>query len=778
MKTFLKNTILLAGTILLLIPLSACGSEPTREASPVVPATGTALPMTAPGVETTVEPTIEPTPLEPQLTGISINGDASDWADYPVTKEEPLGDGEDGVLDFGDLHLFRNRDAVYLMVELPDGQAGFEELSLMFMLADRFLHVNWDGSSRNGYLASETLDHQDFTGLGSTGYSAIALGDVLEARIDLRDLGNPEELALNVINVHTGECCTPPAWHPADSIEQIRDIPLVDEVDPPELLARVPSFVLEDWMQLPDGWHVERLFSPPLPDINQITKSRDGTVFVELGLFTGSIVSVDPQNGQVNTVLDLLWDPDRTTGIAGGPRDTVFVVVRNEVWQVSSDGSHEVWGAVQHGEGTHPTYYTDSGRLIGWKHANPTCVVEMLPDGSTQDLACGFSEIWDVVADADDTLYVSDWFTEQVTMVMPDGTRQVLADKTVFRDPIDLAFNPDGDLYMSYMADEPFWRLDPDTRRFTALNPALTKCAFHAADFVFADEARVIFMDPTWSMLTWADIRDDSSGVLVSNEGVNTRAAEIGPDGALYYATLGCRGDPPAQVYKVSQGLAPELVVDGLPDMVYDLSFAADGGLYIVAWSEGMPHTSIYYLPPGGSETQLIEDSQSMEVRDLSGLPNGNVIGWVHRTNRLVEFSPQGLVRELTFYPPEAIETFSIDYGNDGYLYGFAELARNNRKGPVVYRQLLRVDLESGATEVVYQKDIEKAQAGGSLDVASDGSMWVILFPDFELQRVMPDGTAEQIAVNLPVDSWRVSVDAAGDVYINTPSGIYRLYQE
>ncbi len=342
------------------------------------------------------------------MTEITIDGDPSDWADYPLTKDEPLGDSEGGVLDFGGLYLFRNRDAVYLMVELADGQDDFEALSFMFTQADRFQHVYWDGSSRNGDLATESLDYQDFTDLGSTGYSAIVLADVLEARIDLRDLGDPDELALNVVNVHTSECCTPPERHPADSIEQIGGIPLIDEVDPPELLARVPSFVLEDWMQLPGGWYVERLLSPPLSDINQFTKSRDGTTFVELGLFTGSIVTIDPQSGQVNMVLGLLWDPSRTTGIAGEPGDSVFVVVRNEIWQVSSDGSHEVWCTVLHGEGTHPTYYTDRGHLIGWKHANPTYVVEILPDGTAEQFAVNLPvDSWRVSVDAAGDVYIN-----------------------------------------------------------------------------------------------------------------------------------------------------------------------------------------------------------------------------------------------------------------------------------------------------------------------------------------------------------------------------------
>ncbi|MFZ5908959.1 MAG: hypothetical protein ACOYYU_02970 [Chloroflexota bacterium] len=704
---------------------------------------------------------------EPTITQITIDGDPSDWAERPILKDDPVGDNEVGTLDLTALYAFRNQNAIYLMLTVDDPISTFAEVNFIFRVGEKLINVSWKGHSKRAFMMAN--ERPDF--LGDTGYSIFVLGSVLEARIDLRDIGQAEDVELQTIDVMTG-----PPWSTADNFQQPLIVPTVHEADPSELLARIPPYVLADWMELPAGWQIENVFTPPLPDIFQLTASKNGTIYVEQHSFTSAISTIDPETGAVKRVIELPWEPGRTVGIAGGPGDTVFRVVRNEIWQIKPDGSHEVWGNVIFGEGTHPTYYAENGQLIGFKHGNPGCVIELLPDATTRDLACGFKEIWDVIADKDGTLYVSDWITGQVTRVNPDGSRQVLADKVIYRDPIDLGFNSAGELFMS-VADQPFQRWDSIEQKFIPLNGELTECAFHAADFEFAGDSRVLFIDPTWSMVTWADIDTTSSGVLIGNEGANTRASAIGPDNALYYATTGCRGNPPAQIMRVEPNKPPTVVVSDLPDSVFDLAFSPDGGMYLLTWEAGLANNSLYYVAPGSGKTELIPSPEDLDIRDIAVLSNGNMIGWVHRTNRLVEFSPQGYVKDILFNPPELIEIFSIDYAPDGYLYGFAELARGDRKGPMVYRQLLRIDLGTGKAKIIYQNDIERALAGGSLDVAPDGSFWIILFPDFEIYHILADGTATRIAKELPVDSWRVNVDNSGNVYFNSPSGIYRIYQ-
>jgi hypothetical protein len=700
------------------------------------------------------------------ITQITIDGDPADWAERLQLMEDPIGDNTAGTLDLIGLYGFQNRDAFYLMMPVADPTASFAEVNFIFRAGEKQINVSWKGQGNRAFMAQES---PDFALLGDTGYSRFVLGSVLEARIDLRDIGQTEDVHLDWIDVMTG-----PPWVPADNFQHPLIISTVNEADLPEWLIRIPSYALADWIELPDGWQIKNVFTPPLSDVFQLTASKNGTIYAEQHSFTSAISSIDPETGEVKRLIELPWEAGWTVGIAGGPGDTVFRVVRNEIWQIKPDGSYEVWGNVIYGEGTHPTFYTEDDQLIGFKHGNPVCVVELLPDGTTKDLACGFKEIWDVIADKEGALYVSDLVTGQVTRVAPDGSRQVMADKVIYRDPIDLGFNAAGDLFMS-VAIQPFLRWDPVEKKFTPLDGELTACAFHAADFEFAGDSKVLFMDPSWGMVTWADLDTNTSGVLVGNGGANTRASAIGPDDFLYYATTGCRGNPPAEIMRVKTGQSAEKVVGGLPDLVLDMAITPKGEIYIAANLSDQNKNPLYFLSPGSDQARAIALPESQDIRDIAVLPDGNLVGWVHRTNRLVVFNSQGFIKEITFNPPELIESLSMDTGPDGYLYGFAELARNNRKGPSVYRQLLRIDPATGQTKVVYQKDIDRALAGGTLDVASDGSFWIILFPDFEIYHVLTDGTATRVARELPVDSWRVNVDSSGGVYFNSPSGIYQM---
>jgi hypothetical protein len=728
-------------------------------------------PTTPARFESTVTESPTRTPETPSETQITIDGEPSDWATRPLLQSDPAGDSDTGILDLTGIYAFINHDALYLMVKMGDPKAEFKDIEIIIQAGNRQFLVSWDGE-RNVHLADIT---EGFTQLGYASYSKFVLGSVFEARIDLRDIGQVENLSIQAFNVMAGECCQPPAWHAADNFGGPLSPPVINEVDPPELLKRIPSYALADWMGLPAGWQVENIFAPPLPDVNQLAVSQSGVIYAIQSNFTLAISTIDPETGAIRRVLDFPWELWGPNSIAGGPGDTVFTVVRNEIWQIKPDGSHEVWGKVVFGEGTHPTFFTKSGQLIGFKYSNPTCVIELLPDATTRDIACGFQVIWDVIADDQGTLFVADWSTGQVVRVAPDGSRQVLAHEAIFRDTIDVGFNTAGKLFLSVF-DNPFQHWDPNINAFAPLSWDLTKCAYHAADFVFSGNSRVLFMDPTWGMVTWADLDTNSSGVLVPNNGVNTQAAAIGPDGAFYFATTGCRGKPPAQIMRLVPGSAPTVFISDLPDTVYDLAFAPDGGMYLDTWKDGLANTPLYYVAPGSQQAQLIPDSQNLTVRDIAVLPNGDMLGWVYRTNRLVEFSPQGYVKDIPFNPPEPIESFSIDYAPDGYLYGFAELARGNRQGPMIYRQLLRIDLKTGETRAIYQNDSRKDLAGGTLSAAPDGSLWLVLFPDFEIYRVLPDGTATRFATNLPTDSWTVKVDNRGDVYFTSPSGIYRIY--
>jgi hypothetical protein len=65
----------------------------------------------------------------------------------------------------------------------------------------------------------------------------------------------------------------------------------------------------------------------------------------------------------------------------------------------------------------------------------------------------------------------------------------------------------------------------------------------------------------------------------------------------------------------------------------------------------------------------------------------------------------------------------------------------------------------------------------GSFSVDSEGYIWWILNPDFLLYKVASLGAAELFAQNLPIDSGSAHRNSDGDLFLNTPEGIFRIWE-
>jgi sugar lactone lactonase YvrE len=481
---------------------------------------------------------------------------------------------------------------------------------------------------------------------------------------------------------------------------------------------------------------------------------------------------LNPDTREVIRILEVPWSG---AGLVGGPGESAFVPAYDMIWQVQPDGSYTVWGR---NPGPWPKNYTEDGRLLVAVYNDPTSVYELHPDGSLTKVAGGFSTITDIVASPDGTLFVSDNENQTITRINPDGTRLVLARNVVYRDPMDLGFDPSGQLYLNGGSPNKLSRVDPKGGGLTTMPVDMTQCTIHPADFVFINNSRVVAIDPTWGTLVWGDISTGEVGVFVSNDGANTRASGIGPSDIFYVGVDGCKGNPAGRILAIDPDGNKTIYLNNLPNHIHDMTITSDGGMYIKASDDYSAPSSLYYVPPGGGSVKVVQGGNAVGLSQITALPNGNVLGWFHRTNRLMELSPEGSVKEYTFYPPEAIEAFSMSMGPDGFLYGMAELARNGRRGPIVYRQLLRLDLATGETKVLYENDFHGALAGGTMTAGPDGTLWAILFPDSEIYRVLPDGTAELFAENLPIDTWTIRTNSAGTVYVTSPGGIYCFYQK
>jgi hypothetical protein len=121
---------------------------------------------------------------------------------------------------------------------------------------------------------------------------------------------------------------------------------------------------------------------------------------------------------------------------------------------------------------------------------------------------------------------------------------------------------------------------------------------------------------------------------------------------------------------------------------------------------------------------------------------------------------------------------FYIDVAPDGTVYAYCSEAARQQTGPVVERWVLRLDLENGSTETVFQFDREGCCVVGNLSADPQGVLWWLVDPENSIYRVTPGGDATLFAQNLGVDPVGVAVDRQGDVYFTSPGGIYRIYRE
>ncbi|MGD2148422.1 MAG: hypothetical protein PVH41_17140 [Anaerolineae bacterium] len=475
-------------------------------------------------------------------------------------------------------------------------------------------------------------------------------------------------------------------------------------------------------------------------------------------------------------MLDLLPETAASL-IIGGPEDTFFIVVDGEYRQGWPDGRHEVWGDIA--PGGLPLCYTKSGRTLGLSDGG-TAVAEFFPDGSSDTLLTGLQSAYDLVASDADTIFVSDITAGTLIRLNPDGTSSILA--TIAPDNTDLALDPGGDLYVNSAASG-FARVDLLTGQFTQMTAPNAECAVlrSPAEVVFDPSGRAVFASWVDNMITWVDLGAGEGGNAIHQPWANSNAADVGPDDALYVAVNGCGSSVPSQVVRFTAEGLNELYLDGLVGHVHGLAFDSSGGLYASLATQTT--SGVYYLAQGTTTLTLVPDSANLEIGSLAVEPTtGHVFGYRGKAQEdpalalVTEFSTEGMVDAHEVQLPRAPLDVLLDFAPDGTLYAFATEEARFMTGPEVDRWILALDLAQGTSQIVAQVNRVGCCPMGSFSVDDSGTIWWLLNPDFLLYQVHPAGQVELFASNLPVDAGYVNRNSTGDIFLNSPEGLYRLW--
>jgi hypothetical protein len=751
----MNNTVRMIVCVLLLgIFLMGCGSQ---EATPI--------PTQQPSASSTFTPTrVIPTPtatLEPpSVTNITIDGMAEDWADRQVVLEDPVGDAEEGFLDLTTGYAFVNQNALYLLVENVDPTAPFVHFDMQFEVDSRTLQISWGPQQQKGFLSDLTSG----TSIGEIDNSQFAFGPNLEGRVDLRDMGSPTSIKIAAINVMSGTCCDYLDWRAVEQWEP-KSIEMVNEVDPPRVVSQETMYVLARRYHLPAGFVAEPILEPPLPNLFDIAQSQSGVIYLHQVADQKGISTFDPETGAFTKILDL---PTENNGwLVDGPDDRVFIGVNNEVWLVSPDGSYEVWSEKEDGW---PTYYTIDERLLAVS-GDRTRILELLPDGSSQEIASGFEYIFDFVVNHAGSIFLTDFNRGDLIRIDPDGRQRVLANHIIDHDYIALYLDEAENLFI-FSPTIGLRQVDPDTGAFNQIALPATRCNLVGSVFVITEAEQALFVN-TQAQVVEVDLASGETRALLSNNGTWSWGMAIGPDDALYLGAYDCP-NLPSRIMRIQDDGTSDVFIDGLMGKVIDLKFSQLDDLYIATY-DGDYH--IYYLPNTGSELTEVQGAPDGISSVVIDQDNGHLLVAVWG-GRLFEYDPNSGWSERAMQFPKPVEEFFIDSAPDGTIYAYASELERQWTGPVVERWLLRLDLTSGTSEIIAQYDRQGCCTAGNLSVDPLGNIWWLLNPENLLFQVAPNGESVLFARNLPQDSPKAVADSQGDIYVSSILGVIRIHGE
>jgi WD40 repeat protein len=742
-------------------PTSTATSTPTQ--------TPTRTPAAPPTVTPT--PTSTPTPTEtstpPTETHIIIDGQADDWAGRPVLLDDPAGDAEEGFLDLTTGYAFVNQHAFYFMVEAVDPDAPFVLFEINWEAGSRPLQITWSPGQTEFQIYDWTSGSPIQSGWVSN--STIAFDEVLEARIDLDDLPSSENIRLTNIMVMVGSDSD---WRSADNWNPTAAPPVVAEKDPPIVHSEEDPYVLARHYNLPEGYLADNM-APASEYGIFFARSQNGTVYVLSRRIDIEpyVALFDTATGQQTRLLDL--PPGQLAGrIRGGPRDTAFVQVRNEVWQISPDGTYQIWGYSPHAIAL---VYSPDGRLLGTPcdpGSQRSSLVEIHKDGSTSVVASGFSDIFAAVVRSDGVIGLFDVGTGNTVRIDPDGSQHILSagvdpgeNRPLFLDMNELLYRGFG---------EDLVNIDWDTGALTTYpRDAYRPCVWNPSDYVFIQGNLLLMLG---DQTGWADLASGTNG-LYRFRGVDTFAVDIGPHGDLYIGTPGCGTAYPGQVLSYTAQGNSAVYVDNLPGGVWDITFDSEGGLYIATGANGTPNRLFYKAASDGALVE-IPDAPTGAILSLAVDPVSGYLLVTTGVSPILAYDFSGQVQSYSIeLPSEHMNELRLAVSPDGTIYAIATPDFHFSQN---YIWLLKINLDTGTSEVMAEL-LRETSGGGisNIDVDEQGIIWLLISPDSWLYRATSAGEVVLFAENLPIDTPGVAVNSqTGDIYFTHESGIYRIYRE
>jgi len=547
---------------------------------------------------------------------------------------------------------------------------------------------------------------------------------------------------------------------------------------PPQTPNESTSQDLAAELGFPEGYNAEFLLKPELLSPLLIAATSDDQLLVAEH-YGRRLLRIDPLTAEV----DFLYNLPRGgwNGLLSDGSDGAYLSIEGRlIAHIDKEGTYSVYS----NHDMTPAALGPNGEIYGYTKSD--VLVLQSKDEGPKTIATGFSMIADLVRDKEGNLYVSDWDMGTITRIKPDGTKQLLSSALNQKDPIDLGFSPDGTLYVDEGIGR-FSQIDIDTGSLKRIDWFGGSESIHPTDFAFLSNGKAYFVDPTHNNIMRVDLQKKEVELVIRGGG-NSRALDVGPDGAVY---IGDNNGYPfyrSRILRI-QNNSVEVYADNL-DAITDLSFAPNGNMFVTAKYLGEKReyrgSSVLLITPTHEVKTLVfwdrDTPGARTVWSISVDPKtGVAVAYDQGTGELISIDEEGKVSLLPNSFDFDTAFVYLDHALDGTLYATETNRKDLETGPLVERNIIRFD-ENGSPIIIAGFNHIGCCTTENIAIAPDGTIYVLSYKlegnDMSLWRITNDGEKILLSDKLPIDPLSVASDSEGNIYVACSAGLLRIWEQ
>ena len=175
---------------------------------------------------------------EPAVTGITIDGDPSDWENYEILFTDPEGDDQGGDFDIAVVRAFINNQFLYMLIETYEPPTEYIQIDFDLMAGNRHFIASFKPVKESPASLGEIISDQ-FNSIGEIAGSSSAFDQALEFKVPLSALGNTDSITLHDVRPMGGECCDE-NWFAIDNISPV-PVAQPNEIEPASDVVSSPQ---------------------------------------------------------------------------------------------------------------------------------------------------------------------------------------------------------------------------------------------------------------------------------------------------------------------------------------------------------------------------------------------------------------------------------------------------------------------------------------------------------------------------------------------------------